>query len=122
MPRPLCGGRGFVFPGGAGVGRRNTRRMNQLRERFFAEGKRLDADPVTREQAVCWICSQRIDYDAAPGTTDDSHELDHRVPVSVDDRLQEDWSNFEHSHRGCNRERSNGAPTGGLGEPVAPWW
>lgn len=102
--------------------RRSTRRFKKLRDEFFEEGKCLDADPSTRAESVCWICEQRIDYDAAPGTTDDSHELDHMIPVSVDDRLQEDPTNFRHSHRLCNLRRSNRAPVGAGGERVAAWW
>lgn len=102
--------------------RSNTRRMNRLRQEFFAEGKRLDADPSTRAEALCWLCLQRIDYDLEPGSEDAAHELDHMVPVSVDPSLQEDPTNFRHSHRGCNRSRSNRAPVGALGDVVEAWW
>lgn len=99
-----------------------SRRFKQLRDEFFAEGRRLDADPATRDQSVCWLCGQRIDYDAAPGTTDDSHELDHVVPVSVDSSLQEDPTNFAHAHRRCNGRRGGAMPSGGLGDLVPDWW
>ena len=49
--------------------RSSSRHMRELRTAFFEEGKRLDADPATRAQADCWICGQRIDYDAAPCST-----------------------------------------------------
>lgn len=52
----------------------------KLRTEFFEEGKRLDADPATRELANCWLCGGRVDYVAAPGSTDDSHHLDHLPP------------------------------------------
>lgn len=102
--------------------RSNTRRMNRLRQEFFERGKRLDADPATRPESVCWICERRIDYDAEPGTTEESHELDHMIPVSIDPGLQEDPTNFRHAHRRCNRERSNRSPVGDLGDRVEAWW
>ena len=104
-------------------GQRSTsRHMKQLTRNFFEQGKRLDADPATRVQATCWICRQRIDYDADPGTTEDSHELDHYYPVSTHPDLQEDPSNFRHAHRRCNGQRSNQAPKAGLGEQIPDWW
>lgn len=104
------------------MARVNSRRMQTLRAAFFAEGKRLDADPSTRDQSVCWICRQRIDYDADPGTTEDSHELDHVVPVSLRPELQEDPTNFAHAHRRCNGQRGATAPRGDLGDEVPAWW
>ena len=108
--------------GGGIVARVNTRRMRQLRRDFFEEGRRLDADPQTRDQSACWLCGQRIDYDAAPGTTDDSHELDHVVPVSAAPDMQEEPSNFRHAHRRCNAARSNKVPVGALANRPRPWW
>ena len=96
--------------------------MHALRTEFFEDGRRLDADPETRARSVCWICQQRIDYDAAPGTTPQSHELDHVRPVAQFPELQEDPSNFAHSHRACNGARSTGAPRGDLGDEVPQWW
>ena len=109
--------------GGGIVARVNTRRMRQLRKDFFEKGRRFDADPRTRDQSVCWLCGQRIDYDAAPGTSEDSHELDHAVPVSQAPDLQEEPSNFRHAHRRCNAARGNRAPSARLSAGgVAPWW
>ena len=102
--------------------RTNSRRMQALRTAFFKEGRRLDADPATRDQAACWICQQRIDYDALPGTTEDSHELDHVIPVSRRPDLQEDPTNFAHAHRRCNGHRGASAPVGDLGDVVDDWW
>ena len=102
--------------------RRNSRRMQKLRAQFFAEGKRLDADPSTRAEASCWICGQAIDYDALPGSSDDSHELDHYYPVSLRPELQEDPAGFRHAHRKCNGQRGNRAPRPGLGQIVSAWW
>lgn len=102
--------------------RRNSRRMQKLRAEFFAEGKRLDADPATRPASVCWLCGQRVDYDADPGSSDDSHELDHYYPVSLRPELQEDPAGFRHAHRKCNGQRGNRAPRPGLGRIVPAWW
>ena len=80
----------------------------------------LDAagDPA----ADCWLCKRRIDYAAKPGTTDQSHELDHYYPVSLYPDLQHDPAGWRHSHRLCNRERGNGQPKSDLGETVPDWW
>ena len=94
--------------------------MNVQRARFFEEGKRLDA--ADHPLANCWICKKRIDYNAAPGTTDKSHELDHYYPVSLYPDLQEDPANFRHAHRKCNRERGNGQPNADLGQLIPQWW
>ena len=102
--------------------RSSSRHMRELRTAFFEEGKRLDADPATRAQADCWICGQRTDYDAAPGSTEDSHELDHALPVATHPEAQEDPSNFKHAHRRCNNKRGKTAPRGDLGDQVSPWW
>ena len=58
--------------------RQTTRRYRRDKANFFADGQRLDAagDPA----ADCWLCKRRIDYAAKPGTTDQSHELDHYYP------------------------------------------
>lgn len=95
---------------------KSTRNMNKLRAEFFNQGK--------DEDAHCWLCNQLIDYDSAPGTTDDSHELDHYHPASTHPELQEDPTNFRHSHRRCNRQRGNQDPTtiADLGETVPAWW
>lgn len=97
-----------------------SRRFKADRKAFYADGKRLDSigDPA----ADCWICKGKIDYDAQPGTTDESHELDHYYAVSTHPELQAEPSNFRHSHRRCNRTRSNNAPSVGLGEQVPDWW
>ena len=100
--------------------RKSTRRFKQLKTEFYERGQALDAEH--NPEADCWICKKRIDYTAAPGTTDTSHELDHYYPVSLYPDLQEDPAGFRHSHRKCNRERSNGQPKAELGEPVADWW
>lgn len=110
------------MPNVAGGKRTNTREDHRLRAAFFEEGKRLDADPETRALSVCWICKTRIDYDAAPGTSDESHNLDHFKAVRDFPELQSDPTNFRHSHRVCNIDRGADAPELGLGVPVPAWW
>jgi 5-methylcytosine-specific restriction endonuclease McrA len=102
------------------MARSSSRRMKQLTQEFFLEGRRLDAkkDPA----ANCWMCKQTIDYSVDPHTTPDSHNLDHYHSVSEHPELQEDPTNFRHSHMLCNNQRSNNAPTLGLGEAVPDWW
>jgi hypothetical protein len=108
------------MPTVAGGERTNTRRMRMLRAQFFEAGKALDAkgDP----EANCWLCKQRIDYQAAPNSTDASHNLDHYHTVKDHPELQEDPTNFRHSHKLCNGERKADAPSLGLGEQVPDWW
>jgi 5-methylcytosine-specific restriction endonuclease McrA len=100
--------------------RTNTRRMHVLRQVFFEDGKRLDAEQDS--EANCWLCQLRIDYSAAPNTTPESHNLDHFFPVDDYPELQEDPTNFRHAHMLCNGKRGKSAPTAGLGAAVPDWW
>ena len=103
--------------------RRHTRESHRQRTEFFDEGKQLDADPDTRDRADCWLCHTRIDYTVDPGTTQDSHTLDHYYPVEDYPDLQNDPENFRHAHFSCNSSRGKGAPNEqGLGEPMPAWW
>jgi hypothetical protein len=102
--------------------RKETRRMKQLRADFYEEGKRQDANPDTRHLSVCWMDGHRIDYDAAPGTTEDSHSLDHYLSVEEHPELQDDPENFRHSHLRCNTSRGNRALDFDLGDQVPDWW
>lgn len=92
----------------------STRAFRKARDRFFAEG--------LKDDAPCWLCGQPIDYAAQPGTTDDSHELDHYVPVSVDPSLQYDPGNFRHAHRVCNILRGASPPKLSLGLHSRRWY
>ena len=92
----------------------STRAFQKARDRFFAEG--------LKDDAPCWLCGQPIDYTAQPGTTDDSHELDHYVPVSVDPSLQYDPGNFRHAHRVCNILRGASPPKLSLGLHSRRWY
>ena len=102
------------------MARTNTRRMHKLRDEFFAEGKLLDAagDPA----ANCWRCGMRIDYEAAPNTTPDSHNYGHFKSVRDHPELQEDPDNARHEHMLCNQSAGAGMHSLGLGEPVPDWW
>lgn len=100
----------------------DSRAHKAARADFFEEGKRLDADPATRHLADCWLCKQRIAYDVDPGTTPDSHTLDHFHPVDDFPELQHDVTNFRHAHFDCNSSRGKRAPSPGLGETIPDWW
>lgn len=100
----------------------HTRQSFKNITEFYEEGKLLDADPDTREQADCWLCRLRIDYLADPGTTPDSHTRDHVIPVEDRPDLQEDPANWRHAHFSCNSSRGNRTPSPGLGDPVPDWW
>ncbi len=100
--------------------RTNTRNMHRLRDAFFEEGRRLDAEGDS--SANCWMDGQRIDYSAAPGSTPDSHNLDHYFSVADHPELQEDPTNFRHAHTLCNGTRGKDGPSLGLGEAVPDWW
>lgn len=103
--------------------RTHTREDQRLRTEFFEEGRRLDSDPETRHLADCHLCHTRIDYEVDPGTTPDSHTLDHYFPVDDYPDLQNDPDNFRHAHFSCNSSRGKGeANTNGLGEPMPAWW
>ena len=106
------------------MARTNTRRMNLLRDEFFAEGRKLSesADPEVRALSNCWLCTLPIDYVADAHSTADSHNLDHFKTVRDHPELQEDPSNFRHSHRACNQGRGANTPSLGLGTAVADWW
>lgn len=102
--------------------RTHTREDQRQRTEFFDEGKRLDANPETRNLAGCWLCGLRIDYTQAPGTTTDSHTLDHYYPVDDFPELQNDPENFRHCHFDCNSSRGKGDAERGLGELMPAWW
>lgn len=73
--------------------------------------------------APCWLCTQAIDYQAAPDeyANDSRYELDHYFPVSTHKDLETDPANFRPSHAGCNRERGNEAPAPPIGIPSRDW-
>lgn len=105
--------------------RTSSRAFKKARTEFYLEGKAqaASADPRERALACCWLCLMPIDYDAPPGTSPDSHELDHYYPVSLAPELQDDPANFRHAHRECNNRRGNRGPRVDLGRgAVADWW
>jgi len=107
-------------PSVAGGKRKNTRRMHLLRKEFFEQGQALDAagDPA----ANCWRDGGRIDYDAPPSSTPESHNLGHFKSVRDFPELQEDPTNFRHEHTLCNQVAGADMPELGLGEQVKDWW
>jgi 5-methylcytosine-specific restriction endonuclease McrA len=106
------------------MARTNTRRMHVGRQEFFEQGRAdsQSADPEVRALSDCWLCHSPIDYVADPHSTPDSHNLDHFKPVRDYPELQEDPSNWKHSHRACNQSRGADTPSLGLGEPMPDWW
>ena len=106
------------------MARTNSRRMHALRDEFFSLGKAQSQsdDPDIRKLSDCWLCLAPIDYVADPSSTPDSHNLDHYHPVSINADLQEDPTNFRHSHFACNTSRGNKTPSLGLGEQMPDWW
>lgn len=71
----------------------------------------------------CWICEQPIDYDAAQDDyrNDSRFQRDHFMVVSEHPHLAEDPDNWRPSHAGCNRARSNKAPSLPLGPRSRRW-
>ena len=95
------------------TGRVTTRAFNKARKEFYAQCR--------ASNAPCWLCGMPIDYDAAPGTTDDSITLDHEFPVSIRPDLQEDPAGFRPAHRNCNILRGNKDPAASLGTLSRQW-
>ena len=93
--------------------RHSTRHFKQVKEQFYRRCK--------RERPACWLCGQPIDYDADPGSTDDSLTLDHRIPVSKRPDLQDDPANFMPAHRSCNIRRGDADPVVPLGQLSRDW-
>lgn len=91
----------------------STRRMRAVRE------ERRTA--WAAEDAPCWLCGQPIDWTVADGSTDSSFEYDHYFPASTHPEHYDDPANGRPSHRGCNRDRGNGAPRAGLGTLSRAW-
>ena len=103
--------------------RTHSRLDQKQRTEFFEEGKAQDADGDP--EADCWICRTAIDYTVDPGTTLDSHTLDHYYPVDDYPELQNEPTNFRHAHKSCNSSRQKGdgdTIQRGLGDPMPDWW
>ena len=73
------------------------------------------------KRAPCWICGQRIDYSVAPGSTPESYEPDHRMPVETHPELALLPENVMPSHRRCNRARGKKAGIDNLGNRSRNW-
>jgi hypothetical protein len=84
---------------------RNTYRV--LREHFRTQ--------CMASRAVCWLCEGGIDYALKHGDAM-AWELDHAVPVSVDESLALTPTNFRSSHALHNRQRAAGLIGGIAGD------
>lgn len=58
-----------------------------------------------KNQAVCGICGQPIDYSLAPSSCEEAWEPDHIIAFSKDKTRELDLNNVRASHRRCNRAR-----------------
>lgn len=96
------------------TGRVSTRDFKRRSRQFFEQGK--------KENSPCWLCGQPIDYDVEPNSTDESHNLDHFIPVSVNPSMQYDPANWRHSHRICNILRGAEPPKIPLGMFSREWY
>ena len=56
-----------------------------------------------RNNAPCQRCGQAINYKAKPGTTGDSFECGHKLPMKTHPELAYDPANLGPEHRTCNR-------------------
>ena len=81
-------------------------------------------DGSTEVGARCWICGDRIDYGAKPGSRF-AWEPDHYYPVEDYPELEHDIANLRPSHSHCNRSRGLGKPrkrhAQDLGKPSRVW-
>ena len=73
------------------------------------------------DKPACWICGEPIDYTAAPSSTPDSWEPDHRLPRKEHPELVLDPTNIVASHKRCNRSRGARAVFRGLGNRSRQW-
>lgn len=94
---------------------KSTRNMRKLKEQFKTESHTANLP--------CWMCGMPIDYDAPHDDWDnpDRYQLDHYYPASTHPEHYEDPANFRPSHAACNNERSDGAPSAGLGTLSRQW-
>lgn len=97
----------------AGDGNSSRKWRTKIRPTFRKQG--VDAD------APCWLCGQAIDYAITDIHNDGCWEPDHLFPRSTHPLLAEDPGNLRHSHRGCNRTRSNKLHVTGLGTLTRDW-
>lgn len=75
------------------------------------------------EDRPCWICGQKIDYDAL-GTDHKNpsrFNLDHYYTWTKYPQFREDPANFRASHAGCNDRRGDKSPQQGLGVLSRHW-
>ena len=68
---------------------------------------------------VCHLCDSAIDYAAKSGPK--SWQLDHFVPVSVDESQALEWSNFRASQAVCNARKQARLDAGIESVPITGW-
>lgn len=71
------------------------------------------AQQVLREETVCWMCGQPIDFNAPPWTRY-APSVDHIVPRSLGGNVW-DRRNLRAAHFGHNSARGNGTKPGSKG-------
>lgn len=100
----------------AGDGQTSRRWRTKIRPQFRQQG--------ATNNEPCWICNQPINYTLTDTTDDNTWEPDHFYPRSTHPQHAEDITNLRHSHRGCNRKRSNKKHTDmhTLGTPTRNWF
>ena len=102
--------------------RTHNREDQRQRTEFIRSGQAARRGPGDPPPVGVLICTLRIDCEQAPGTTTDSHTLDHYYPVEDFPVLQNEPDNFRHAHFDCNSSRGKGDAERGLGEPMPAWW
>lgn len=87
------------------------------------DGARLRAEMQAHYRAIdapCWICAQRIDYDA-PANNPEALDIDHVKPRKTHRHLALDRNNLRPSHCRCNRSKGVGAAKPPLGTVTESW-
>lgn len=69
----------------------------------------------------CWICGQRINYEARDPNADDAFSYDHYLPLSTHPELAEEPENGRSAHQKCNKARGNRPDKPGLGRTSRAW-
>lgn len=67
--------------------------------------RKIAWDRDRKNNAICHICGQPIDYSLAPSSCEEAWEPDHVIPFSKRPDLELDLNNIMASHRKCNRSR-----------------
>ncbi|MCM1090559.1 MAG: HNH endonuclease [Butyrivibrio sp.] len=70
--------------------------------------RRLAWERDKKNNAMCHICEQPINYFLRPSSAPDAWEPDHVIPVAKRPDLELDLNNVQASHLRCNRSRGDG--------------